>query len=90
MLVDTSTTLAEAAAIDTDVWQLVSSPIFRVVLTHKNFDNILGDSVCVGVEMHCAPQVGRIPVVDYRPAMRRCSRHTTDSTTLSSISATGV
>ncbi|MFW3112497.1 hypothetical protein MHAE_01870 [Mycobacterium haemophilum DSM 44634] len=57
VLVDTGTTLAEAAAIDTDVRQLASSPITHVVLTHKHFDHVLGSSVFAGAEIYCAPEV---------------------------------
>lgn len=60
LLVDTGTTLTEAAAIDADVRELCASPVTHVVLTHKHFDHVLGSSMFAGAEIHCAPEV-----VDY-------------------------
>ena len=60
LLVDTGTTLVEAAAIDADVRQLAGCTVTHIVLTHKHFDHILGSSVFTGAEIYCAPEV-----VDY-------------------------
>ncbi len=57
MLVDTGTTLAEAAAIDADVQQIARRRVTHVVLTHKHFDHVLGSSVFVEAETYCAPEV---------------------------------
>ncbi len=57
MLIDTGTTLAEAAAIDADVRQLAGRRVTHVVLTHKHFDHVLGSSVFVDAETYCAPDV---------------------------------
>ena len=57
VLVDTGTTLIEAAAIDADVRQLAGCPITHIVLTHKHFDHILGSSIFAGAEIYCAPEV---------------------------------
>ncbi len=57
LLVDTGTTLAEAAAIDADVRQLAGCPITHVVLTHKHFDHVLGSSVFAEADIYCAPEV---------------------------------
>jgi glyoxylase-like metal-dependent hydrolase (beta-lactamase superfamily II) len=60
LLVDTGTTLAEAAAIDHDVRQITGGLITHIVLTHKHFDHVLGSSRFTGAEIYCAPEV-----VDY-------------------------
>ncbi|OBB96516.1 MBL fold metallo-hydrolase [Mycobacterium sp. 852002-40037_SCH5390672] len=60
LLVDTGTTLTEAAAIDTDVRLLAGRPVRHIVLTHKHFDHVLGSSMFSGAQVHCAPEV-----VDY-------------------------
>ncbi len=57
LLVDTGTTLAEAAAIDVDVRQLAGRPVSYIVLTHKHFDHVLGSSLFGGAEIYCAPEV---------------------------------
>jgi glyoxylase-like metal-dependent hydrolase (beta-lactamase superfamily II) len=57
LLVDTGTTLVEAAAVDADVRQLAGCPITHVVLTHKHFDHVLGSSVFAKAEVYCAPEV---------------------------------
>jgi glyoxylase-like metal-dependent hydrolase (beta-lactamase superfamily II) len=57
LLVDTGTTLTEAAAIDADVRQLARSRVTHVVLTHKHFDHVLGSSVFADAETYCAPGV---------------------------------
>jgi len=57
LLVDTGTTLAEAAAIDADVRRIAGGPVTHVVLMHKHFDHVLGSSVFAGAEVYCAPEV---------------------------------
>lgn len=57
LVVDTGTTLVEAAAIDADVRRIAGRPVTHVVLTHKHFDHVLGSSVFVGAALHCAPEV---------------------------------
>ena len=57
LLVDTGTTLVEAAAIDADVRRLAGGTITHIVLTHKHFDHILGSSIFTGAEIYCAPEV---------------------------------
>ncbi len=65
LLVDTGTTLTEAAAIDDDIRQLAGNPVTHIVLTHKHFDHVLGSSQFAGAEIHCAPEV-----VDYLSSAR--------------------
>jgi len=57
LLVDTGTTLAEAAAIERDVQQIAGGPITHVVLTHKHFDHVLGSSLFAEADIYCAPEV---------------------------------
>ncbi|MGO9155648.1 MBL fold metallo-hydrolase [Mycobacterium sp.] len=57
LLVDTGTTLVEAAAIDADVREIAGREVTHVVLTHKHFDHILGSSQFTGAEVFCAPEV---------------------------------
>lgn len=57
LLVDTGTTLAEAAAIDADVRQLAGRPVSHIVLTHKHFDHVLGSSLFTEADIYCAPEV---------------------------------
>jgi len=57
LLIDTGTTLAEAAAIDADVRQLAGQPITHIVLTHRHFDHVLGSSMFGDAEIYCAPEV---------------------------------
>ncbi|OSC29254.1 MBL fold metallo-hydrolase [Mycobacterium vulneris] len=57
LLVDTGTTLTEAAAIDADVRLLAGRPVNHIVLTHKHFDHVLGSSLFTGARVHCAPEV---------------------------------
>src|SRR5262249_4953577 len=57
LLIDTGTTLVEAAAIDADVRQLAGCSVSHVVLTHKHFDHVLGSSVFTKAEIYCAPEV---------------------------------
>ncbi len=60
LLVDTGSTLVEAAAIDADVRRIAGGPVTHVVLTHKHFDHVLGSSAFAGAQVYCAPEV-----VDY-------------------------
>jgi glyoxylase-like metal-dependent hydrolase (beta-lactamase superfamily II) len=57
LLVDTGTTLSEAAAIDADVRSIANSPVTRIILTHKHFDHILGSSAFTRAEIYCSPEV---------------------------------
>lgn len=57
LLVDTGSSLTEAAAIDTDVRQLAGCPVTHIVLTHKHFDHVLGSAMFAGAEIYCAPEV---------------------------------
>ncbi len=57
LLIDTGTTLTEAAAIDADVHQLAGRGVSHVVLTHKHFDHVLGSSWFVDADTYCAPEV---------------------------------
>lgn len=57
LLVDTGTTLREAAAVDADVRLLARRPVSHIVLTHKHFDHVLGSSFFAGARVHCAPGV---------------------------------
>jgi glyoxylase-like metal-dependent hydrolase (beta-lactamase superfamily II) len=57
LLVDTGTTLVEAAAIDADVREIASCPVTHVVLTHKHFDHVLGSSQFAEAQVLCAPEV---------------------------------
>ncbi|MGO8772350.1 MAG: MBL fold metallo-hydrolase [Mycobacterium sp.] len=57
LVVDTGTTLVEAAAIDTDVRRIAGRAVTQVVLTHKHFDHVLGSSVFADADVYCAPEV---------------------------------
>jgi glyoxylase-like metal-dependent hydrolase (beta-lactamase superfamily II) len=57
LVVDTGTTLVEAAAIDADVREIAGRAVTHVVLTHKHFDHVLGSSQFAGAEVLCAPEV---------------------------------
>jgi glyoxylase-like metal-dependent hydrolase (beta-lactamase superfamily II) len=57
LLIDTGTTLTEAAAIDADVQQIAGRRVTHVVLTHKHFDHVLGSGFFVAAEIYCAPKV---------------------------------
>ncbi len=57
LLIDTGTTLAEAAEIDADARRIAGRPVSHVVLTHKHFDHVLGSSAFAPAEVYCAPEV---------------------------------
>jgi glyoxylase-like metal-dependent hydrolase (beta-lactamase superfamily II) len=57
VLVDTGTTLVEAAAIDADVRRIAGRAVTHVLLTHKHFDHVLGSSVFAEADVYCAPEV---------------------------------
>lgn len=57
LLVDTGTTLREAAAIDADARRIAGRPVTHVVLTHKHFDHVLGAPAFADAEVYCAPAV---------------------------------
>jgi glyoxylase-like metal-dependent hydrolase (beta-lactamase superfamily II) len=60
LLIDSGTTLTEAAAIDSDARELAGRPITHIVLTHKHFDHVLGSAWFTDADVYCAPDV-----VDY-------------------------
>ena len=57
LLVDTGTTLTEAAAIDADVRRLAGRAVTHIALTHNHFDHVLGSSFFDAAEVYCAPEV---------------------------------
>ena len=57
LMVDTGSTLRDAAALDADIRAIAHSRVTRIVLTHKHFDHILGSAAFVHAEIYCAPQV---------------------------------
>jgi glyoxylase-like metal-dependent hydrolase (beta-lactamase superfamily II) len=57
LLIDTGSTLTEAAAIDADVQQIAGRRATHVVLTHKHFDHVLGSGFFTEADIYCAPQV---------------------------------
>lgn len=57
LLVDSGSTLREAAAIQADIRQLADRRVAHIALTHKHFDHVLGSSAFVGAEIYCAPEV---------------------------------
>ncbi|WP_082958226.1 MBL fold metallo-hydrolase [Mycobacterium alsense] len=57
LLVDTGTTLREAAAVDADARRIAGRPVTHVVLTHKHFDHVLGAPAFADAEVYCAPAV---------------------------------
>jgi glyoxylase-like metal-dependent hydrolase (beta-lactamase superfamily II) len=57
LLIDTGTTLIEAAAIDADVQQIAGRRVTHVVLTHKHFDHVLGSGFFAAAEIYCPPKV---------------------------------
>ena len=69
LVIDTGTTLVEAAAIDDDIRHLAGRPVTHVVLTHKHFDHVLGSSQFAEAEILCAPEV-----VEYLSAETRSLR----------------
>ncbi|OBK43098.1 MBL fold metallo-hydrolase [Mycobacterium sp. 1081908.1] len=57
LIIDTGTTLTEAAAINADARRLTGRPVTHVVLTHQHFDHVLGCSAFGDAEIHCTPAV---------------------------------
>jgi glyoxylase-like metal-dependent hydrolase (beta-lactamase superfamily II) len=57
LLIDTGTTLTEAAAVDADARELTHGLVSHIVLTHKHFDHVLGSGGFPEAEMYCAPEV---------------------------------
>ena len=57
LLIDTGTTLTEAAAIDADVQQIAGRGVTHVVLTHKHFDHVLGSGIFTDAEIYSTPEV---------------------------------
>ncbi len=57
LLIDTGTTLAEAAAVRADVDQIAHCRVTHIVLTHKHFDHVLGSAGFAGAQIYAAPEV---------------------------------
>lgn len=57
LLVDSDTTLAEAAAVRADVDTLTGRAITHVVLTHKHFDHVLGSAGFPDANLYATPEV---------------------------------
>lgn len=57
VVVDTGSTLEEAASVAADVAELGGVPVRHVVLTHDHFDHVLGAPVFAGAELWAAPRV---------------------------------
>ncbi len=57
LLIDTGTTLTEAAAIRADAEELAGREVSHIVLTHHHFDHVLGASAFDGAAVYCAPAV---------------------------------
>ena len=57
LLIDTGTTLTEAALVKADVADIADGEVSDIVLTHNHFDHILGSSAFGGATVYCAPDV---------------------------------
>jgi glyoxylase-like metal-dependent hydrolase (beta-lactamase superfamily II) len=57
VLIDSGTTLEEAQAIASDVYEIAGRGVGHLVLTHNHFDHVLGASAFEGAEIYCAPEV---------------------------------
>lgn len=57
LLIDTGTTLTEANAVKADVAEIAGGPVSHIMLTHNNFDHILGSSAFTEAAVYCAPEV---------------------------------
>ncbi len=57
LLIDTGTTLTEAALVKADVADIADGAVSDIVLTHNHFDHILGSSAFGGATVYCAPDV---------------------------------
>ena len=57
LLIDTGTTLTEAALVKADVADIADGEVSDIVLTHNHFDHILGSSAFEGATVYCAPDV---------------------------------
>jgi len=57
LLIDTGTTLTEAALVKADVAAIADGEVSDIVLTHNHFDHILGSSAFEGATVYCAPDV---------------------------------
>lgn len=57
LLIDTGTTLTEAALVKADVAAIADGEVSDIVLTHNHFDHILGSSAFGGATVYCAPDV---------------------------------
>ncbi len=57
LLIDSGTTLIEAAAIADDIRELTGGPVTHLVMTHHHFDHILGSAGFPGARAYAAPPV---------------------------------
>jgi len=57
LLIDTGTTLTEAALVKADVADIADGEVSDIMLTHNHFDHILGSSAFEGATVYCAPDV---------------------------------
>lgn len=57
VLIDSGTTLTEAAAIAEDVRELTGGPVTHLVMTHHHFDHILGSAGFPDARTYAAPPV---------------------------------
>jgi len=57
LLIDTGTTVTEAALVKADVADIADGEVSDIVLTHNHFDHILGSSAFEGATVYCAPDV---------------------------------
>ena len=80
LLVDTGTTLTEAAAIDSDVRAIAGHAVTDIVLTHKHFDHVLGSSAFTAAEIRCTPEVADYMSSAAADLRRDALRHGADET----------
>ncbi len=57
LLIDTGSTLREAAAVRAELTGLTNHPVSHIVLTHHHFDHVLGAGLFPDAEVYCAPAV---------------------------------
>lgn len=57
LLIDTGSTLTDAATIAADVRHITGGWVTHIVLTHWHFDHVLGSSLFADAEIYCAPEV---------------------------------
>jgi glyoxylase-like metal-dependent hydrolase (beta-lactamase superfamily II) len=78
LLIDTGSTLTEAAAIDMDVRSITGRTVTQVVLTHNHFDHILGSPAFVGAAVYAAPEVAETMSGGTEPVRIDAVRHGAD------------